>query len=273
MSITDPQQEVLAALVRDEYRDDARNVNFNDFAFDIAEKHQQSDEEIEDETVDESDEDFDETKLNVPNATQINNNPKLVTKMQRDERLTTHATLTSEVHELISLLEQEEIEIPEKFRKLASRPNLEVSQLRQLKIALGDLYDNKVTASYFTDWIIQLSVMVSTFFDGKTTIPFTDFSPNMTGYSARIKSQTNSLNKENTKLARKVNKKVGKSTTTVFKWASMIILPGIITIGINHGNKKLTDYDKHNNLDDDEEEEDADSRESSYESDEEEDDS
>ena len=52
----------------------------------------------------------------------------------------------------------------------------------------------------------------------------------------------------------------------------MIILPGLITIGVNHGNKRITDHDKHDGLDDDDDESaEEDSVESEYVSDEDDD--
>lgn len=254
MNLNDPNQEMIESITRDDYKHEIKDIDFNSYAFNIAERHQQSDDEIgEDESEDESDDEFDDTKLHIPTAAQINANPELLNRIKKDKSIDTHAMLTSEVHDLISMLENEEIEVPEKFKKMADKPNIDTQQLRQLKIALNDLYDSKVTANYFTDWILQLSVMVTTFFNGERAIPFFDFKPNFTGYSTRVKAHTNSLNKENIKVAKKINKKIGKSTTTLFKWASMIVLPGLITIGHNHGNKKVHDYDKHESLDSDSE--------------------
>lgn len=274
MNLGDPQQEALEAIVREEYKQGVKDIDFSEFAFNIAEKHQQSDDEAndgdEDDDLDESSDEFNKNKLNIPSAQQINENPELLKRVAKDDGINTQANLINDIHNLVSLLDQEEIEISAQLRKMASKQNLDVYQLRQLKTALSDLYDNRTTANYFTDWIIQLATMASTFFDGETAIPLINFKLNLTGYSTRVKAQTNSLNKENMKLARKVNKNIGKNTTTVFKWASILVLPALITIGANHGNKKLADYDKHNDLDSDQEEDDNDD-ESAYESSEEED--
>jgi len=274
MNLGDPQQDVLEAITRDDYRHEVKDIDFGSYAFNIAERHQQSDDELDDNGSSvESEDDFDDTKFNIPSTTQINENPEILKRIKKDKSMDVHASLLSEVQDLISMLGNEEIEIPEKFVRVANNPKVDTQQLRQLKIALNDLYDSKTTANYFTDWILQLSVMVSTFFNGEKTIPFLDIKPNLTGYSNRVKANTNSLNKENLKVARKINKKIGKSTTTVFKWASMIILPGLITIGVNHGNKRITDHDKHDGLDDDDDESaEEDSVESEYVSDEEDDD-
>lgn len=267
MNINNPQQEILEAIVRDDYRGDLKDINYSDFAFDIADKQQSSDddEEINDDLDVESSDEFNEVHLKVPNPTQIHENPKILNKIREDETLNAHAKLVGDVQSLMSILEQEEIPIPSNFKKLANNPNINTMKLRELKVSLNDLYENRLTANYFTDWIIQLSVMASTFFDGETMIPFLNFKPNLTGYSTRIKAQTNSLNKENMQIARKINKKIGGSATTLFKWSSILLLPALITLGQNHGNKKLADYDKHNDLDSENE------MESSYESDDEED--
>ena len=270
MNILDPQQEALEAITRDDYKNDVRDVDFTDFAFDIADRLQQSDEELDDdETGDEFSEEFDESKIRLPNANQINENPKIIKQVRKDTSMENQAKLVNDVQELISILQQEEIPISETLLKMSKNKNASAQELRQLKTSLNDLYDTKLTANYFTDWILQLSVMMSTFFNGENSIPLLNIKPNLTGYSTRIKSQTNSLNKENGKLARKINKKVGKNSTVIFKWGSMLLLPLIMTIGANHGNKKLVDYDKHDGFDSDSEEEgDESESESSYESDE-----
>lgn len=270
MNLGDPQQEALESIIRDDYKGDVKNVNFGDFAFDIAERLQKSDEEEEDdEEIDEFSEEFDESRIRLPNANQINENPKIIKQVRKDTRIECQAKLLNDVDELILILQQEEIPIPEALLKMAKNKNSTAQELRHLKTSLNDLYDTKVTANYFTDWILQLSVMLSTFFDGENSIPFLNIKPNLTGYSTRIKAQTNSLNKENSKIARKINKKIGKGTTTMFKWCSMLLLPMIMTVGANHGNKKLDDYDKHDSFDSDNEESSAvdQTEESSYESD------
>ena len=272
MNIIDPQQEALEAITREDYRNEVRDVDFADFAFDIAERLQQSDDEsVDDESIDDFSEEFDESKVRLPNANQINENPKIIKQVRKDTTMENQVKLTNDVQELISILQQEEITIPENMIKMSKNKNISAQELRRLKTSLNDLYDTKITANYFTDWILQLSTMVSTFFNGENSIPFINIKPNLTGYSTRIKAQSNSLNKENGKIARKINKNIGKNTTTVFKWFSILLLPLLTTLGANHGSKRITDYDKHDGFDSDDgsEVEDSESQsESSYESDE-----
>lgn len=268
MNLGDPQKDALEAITRDDYRSGIGEVDFSNFAFDIAERLQQSDEESDEEgTGNDFSEDFDESRIRLPNANQINENPEIIERYRKDARVDSQVKILNDVEEIISILQQEEISIPETLLKMAKNKNSTLQELKHLKISLNDLYETKLTANYFTDWILQLSVMLSTFFNGENMLPILNIKPNLTGYSTKIKAQTNSLNKENSKIARKINKKIGKSTTTVFKWCSMLLLPLLITLGNNHGNKKLTDYDKHDGFDSDEEEEnESASEESAYES-------
>jgi hypothetical protein len=199
----------------------------------------------------------------------------MINKKTKDDKYVNHAKLLGEVHDLLSLLEHEEVQVPDKFKKIANKPNVDVQQLRQLKAALSDLHETNTTALYFTDWILQGAVMVSSFLNGENAIPFTDIRPNLSGYSTKLKKQTAELNKENMRIARKVNEKLGKSTMSIFKWFSLIVLPALITIGNNHGAHRVLDCDKHNDLDSDDEPSDSEeednsedaSRESAYESD------
>lgn len=265
MNLGDPQKDALEAITRDDYKSGIGEVDFSNFAFDIAERLQQSDEEEgEEETGNDFSEDFDESRIRLPNANQINDNPEIIGRVRKDTRVDHQIKLSNDVEEIISILQQEEISIPETLLKMSKNKNSTAQELRHLKAALNDLYDTKLTANYFTDWILQLSVMMSTFFNGENMLPILNIKPNLTGYSTRIKAQTNSLNKENSKIARKINKKIGKSTTTVFKWCSMLLLPLLITLGNNHGTKKLTDYDKHDGFESDEDE--SGTEESAYES-------
>ena len=65
MNLTDPQRETIEAIARDDYRSDIKDINFADFAFDIAERHQRSDDEIdesEEVSDDESENEFDSSR-------------------------------------------------------------------------------------------------------------------------------------------------------------------------------------------------------------------
>jgi hypothetical protein len=272
MNITNPDQDALASFVKGDFTDSLRGINFNDLATDMAEDH--NDSAVEYDELTETSSGCDKDNIFIPTVNRIVDNPEIINKKTKDDKYVNHAKLLGEVHDLLSLLEQEEVPVPEKFKKLANKPGIDVQQLRQLKAALSDLHETNTTALYFTDWILQGAVMISSILNGEHAIPFTDIKPNLSGYSTKLKKQTAELNKENMRIARKVNDKLGKSTMSIFKWFSLIVLPAIITIGNNHGAHKMIDCDKHNELDSDDSEEsgsedgsDEESRESEYVSD------
>lgn len=250
-------------MVNDENRAEIKKLRNETSVFDILdEKNKVSDEEKDEEEEDlmgdtdsESSDEFNPLNLNIPSLNETIQNPTIAKKAVKNDKFSNHAHLQNEVNELLDTLEQDDIKVPEKMKELARRQNLDVQRLYKIKNALKDLYDTQITAGYLTDWVIQASVMISAALDGETNIPFLNIKPNFTGYSTRVKKETNRLNKENTRIARKINKTVGKSMTTMFSWASMLILPAFITLGNNHSGKKITDRDKYDELDSDEEEE------------------
>lgn len=254
MNIGGPDQESLDAFVRSEYRSDVKDLDFGSMAFDIAAKHRESDDEDSVEEEEETSSECDEANIHIPDLNNVVKNPEIMDKKLKDNKYSNYAKLNQEVQDLLILLDQSSVDVPDKFIKLSKKPNIDAIQLRQLKVTLSDLYDNHTTALYFTDWILQGAVMLSTIFDGEHAIPYLNLKLNLTGYATRLKKQTNELNKENIRVARKINKKIGKSTMSVFKWASLIILPAIITLSNNHGNRKMIDYEKHDALDSEDEE-------------------
>lgn len=270
MNISHPDQDALSSLVKNEYQEEIQGLDFSGMAFNIAEQHKNSDEEFEDLDDDtETSSNCDEDNIQIPDINKVVKHPEIIQKKTKDDKYSNHAKLLSDVQELIKALEQEDIPVPDKFKKMTS-PSANTQQLRVVKASLSDLLDTHTTALHFTDWIIQGSVMLSAIFNGENAIPFLKIKPNLSGYSARLKKGTAELNKENMRVARKINKKVGKSTMSIFKWFSLVILPGIITLGNNHSPTKLVDYDKHDDLESDDESEessegsDESSRESEY---------
>lgn len=259
----DPNKTLFDSIVGNDSRASVKGLDYNEFVLDELngsddEKSKKSEEEEVTESTDEDDsssDEYDPTQLHIPTINEIVDNPKIAKVSIKDKTYTNHVALQNEVSDLVTILDQGGYSIPDKLRILAKRKNLDIDRLRKLKAALSDIYDTQSTAEYLTDWIIQGATMITTIFNGEFNIPIINIKPNLTGYSTRVKRESNALNKENTKLARKINKKIGKSTTSWFKWASIIVLPALVTIGQNHSSKKKVDYDKYDELDSDEEEE------------------
>lgn len=256
----DPTIDLLGALFNEENRGDIKDIKNDDSIFDKLEKKNETSEDEKEDNDEEStycsdsSNEYDPANLNIPTLGETIENPTIIKKAIKVDKFSNHARLQNEVNELLETLEQDEIPVPDKMKDLARRQNLDVQRLYKIRNALKDLYDTQITAGYLTDWIIQASVMISVFFDGGRTIPLLNIKPNFTGYSTKVKKETNRLNKENTRVARKINRSIGKSASTLFNWASILVLPAFITLGNNHTGKKITDRDKYDDLDSDEEE-------------------
>lgn len=250
------ETDALRSLVGSRYSADVDNIDiFGDSVQDTLNIEEEPEAEIEEEYEDDDDlDDFDQTKIHIPTS-QALANPVIIKRKEKDEKCSNTTTLLDQVHRLVKLLDEHEIEISDKLRKMIANPNLDVIRLREIKTSLSDLYDTHTISTQLTDWIIQGSRMLCAFCNGENTIPFTPFKLNLTGYSTRLKKVSAQLNKENMEISRKINESVGKSSLTLFKWVSILGLPLLITIGQNHGSHAIADCDKHDDLDDDEDEE------------------